>query len=212
MSPAPRRSRDPILLSFAVLLLLAGKVAPEDVNQDTAPAAIAPAVLSEEKPAVLSEDKAPVAVVAAPAAAEPAELVPSRGDRSSASHPPARAALAEARSPEASSGSTPQPVPDLATRVLGSAPRAKIAVIPAVPLLQDEFAQGAPSAFGEASLSPAMLSVVVAGVHAGDVTLHSTNSITDRAFGIATGVASITQNQAINGVTVQNISILATTR
>jgi hypothetical protein len=54
--------------------------------------------------------------------------------------------------------------------------------------------------------------VVVAGVHAGDVTLHSTNSITDRAFGIATGVASITQNQAINGVTVQNISILATTR
>jgi hypothetical protein len=214
MSPALRRPTDSIALSFALLLLLAGSISREDVSQDAAPAAaIAPAVLREESP--------PAAVAALPAAAEPQEPqapAPRRGQRPPASHPqaarPAPTALAEARGDAASSGSTPATAVPLALAavVSGAAPHARVEVMPLLPLPQDAFPQQLPPAFGDASLSPAVLSAAVSGVRAETVTLQGLNSITDRAFHAAIGAASITQVQDVNGAAVQNISIFATSR
>jgi hypothetical protein len=80
-----------------------------------------------------------------------------------------------------------------------------------LPLFLNEFPHEPPPGFSETGLSPADLSAVVANVRVeGGSEIRGANTVGGSAFAFATGVASTQQVQGLNGATVQNISIFAT--
>jgi hypothetical protein len=235
-SAARRRQKEAATLAILLLLLLAKSMGPESVNHQKAPSVEAPVATIEASPPPVSTPAPPPppVVASAPAAEAPAVQTAPASDRPakpSASRRAERPAAAQATAVPApaspamvveaprlvpASGTTAAPSAPAALTAgvsVGSAPAGKVDVPPGVPLLQNEFAHEPSPGFGETGLSPADLSVVVSHVTAGNGSgIRGGNIVTGSAFGAATGVASTQQFQGLNGATVQNISIFATSR